>query len=112
MRRIGRLIKIYFLVKTFPFRLIHLRWRDAVNAVTSGSVWEGGTESQSFNRLEAIALGWAPATPVLGCKISRCLESEMVGADYLPSRVNWVVQSSAVDYLHLLLVAMKWLFQR
>ena len=39
-------------------------------------------------------------------------ESEMVGTDYLPSRVNWVVQSSAVDYLHLLLVAMKWLFQR
>ena len=87
-------------------------WREAVNAVTSGSVWEGGTESHSFNRLEAIALGWAPETPVLGCKISRCLESEMVGADYLPSRVNWVVQSSAVDYLHLLLVAMKWLFQR
>ena len=36
----------------------------------------------------------------------------MVGTDYLPSRVNWVVQSSAVDYLHLLLVAMKWLFER
>ena len=83
-----------------------------MNAVTSGSVWEGGTESHSFNRLEEIALGWAPETPVLGCKISRCLESEMVGTDYLPSRVNWVVQSSAVDYLHLLLVAMKWLFQR
>ena len=87
-------------------------WRDAVNAVTSGSVWEGGTESHSFNRLEAIALGWAPETPVLGCRISRCLESSMVGSEYLPSRVNWVVQSSAVDYLHLLLVAMKWLLQR
>ena len=45
MRTIGRLIKIYFLVKTYPFRLIHLRWRDAVSAVTSGSMWEGGTES-------------------------------------------------------------------
>ena len=87
-------------------------WRDAVNDVTSGSVWEGGTESHSFNRLEAVALGWAPETPVLGCKISRCLESSMVGSEYLPSRVNWVVQSSAVDYLHLLLVAMKWVLQR
>ena len=33
----------------------------------------------------------------------------MVGSDYLPSRINWVVQSSAVDYLHLLLVSMDWL---
>lgn len=29
----------------------------------------------------------------------------------MTSRVNWVVQSSAVDYLHLMLVAMKWLFE-
>lgn len=28
---------------------------------------------------------------------------------FITSRVNWVVQSSAVDYLHLMLVAMKWL---
>ncbi len=34
----------------------------------------------------------------------------MVGIDYLPSRINWVVQSSAVDYLHLLLSSMHWLF--
>lgn len=27
----------------------------------------------------------------------------------MTSRINWVVQSSAVDYLHLLLVAVKWL---
>lgn len=25
--------------------------------------------------------------------------------------MNWAVQSSAVDYLHLMLVAMKWLFE-
>lgn len=30
---------------------------------------------------------------------------------FLTSRVNWVVQSSAVDYLHLMLVSMKWLFE-
>jgi len=27
----------------------------------------------------------------------------------MTSRVNWVVQSSAVDYLHLMLVCMRWL---
>ena len=30
--------------------------------------------------------------------------------DFLPTRVNWVVQSSAVDYLHLLLVGVRYLF--
>lgn len=30
---------------------------------------------------------------------------------FITSRVNWVVQSSAVDYLHLILVAMRWLFE-
>ena len=30
----------------------------------------------------------------------------------MPSRVNWVVQSSAVDYLHLLLSSMQWLFEK
>ena len=33
----------------------------------------------------------------------------MVGSDYLPSRINWVVQSSAVDYLHILLISMSWI---
>lgn len=30
---------------------------------------------------------------------------------FMTSRVNWVVQSSAVDYLHLMLVAMRWLLE-
>lgn len=30
-------------------------------------------------------------------------------SQFLTSRVNWVVQSSAVDYLHLMLVCMRWL---
>jgi DNA polymerase gamma 1 len=29
----------------------------------------------------------------------------------MTSRINWVVQSSAVDYLHLILVSMKWLMK-
>ncbi|XP_028920802.1 DNA polymerase subunit gamma-1 isoform X1 [Ornithorhynchus anatinus] len=73
--------------------------------------WAGGTESEMFNKLESIAMSPAPRTPVLGCRISRALEPAAVGREFATSRVNWVVQSSAVDYLHLMLVAMRWLFE-
>ncbi|XP_041853123.1 DNA polymerase subunit gamma-1 isoform X2 [Melanotaenia boesemani] len=74
-------------------------------------VWAGGTESDMFNKLECVAHSAQPATPVLGCRISRALEPKAVKDEFITSRVNWVVQSSAVDYLHLMLVAMKWLFE-
>ncbi|XP_040017946.2 DNA polymerase subunit gamma-1 [Gasterosteus aculeatus] len=74
-------------------------------------LWAGGTESDMFNKLETIAHSAQPATPVLGCRISRALEPAAVKDEFITSRVNWVVQSSAVDYLHLMLVAMKWLFE-
>ncbi|XP_077119601.1 DNA polymerase subunit gamma-1 isoform X4 [Ranitomeya variabilis] len=74
-------------------------------------IWTGGTESQMFNKLEGIAMSPSPSTPVLGCRISRALEPAAVKGEFITSRVNWVVQSSAVDYLHLMLVAMKWLFE-
>nr|XP_057931486.1 DNA polymerase subunit gamma-1 isoform X1 [Doryrhamphus excisus] len=74
-------------------------------------LWFGGTESDMFNKLENIAHSAQPATPVLGCRISRALEPKAVKDEFITSRVNWVVQSSAVDYLHLMLVAMKWLFE-
>ncbi|XP_017598046.1 PREDICTED: DNA polymerase subunit gamma-1 [Corvus brachyrhynchos] len=92
--------------------------RDAVKRSRKGKwnvveqrVWVGGTESEMFNKLESIALSPSPQTPVLGCHISRALEPAMVKGEFVTSRVNWVVQSSAVDYLHLMLVAMKWLFE-
>ena len=71
--------------------------------------WTGGTESHMFNKLEAIAQSARPTTPVLGCRISRALEPANVGNEFMTSRINWVVQSSAVDYLHLMLVAMRYL---
>ncbi|XP_036963110.1 DNA polymerase subunit gamma-1 [Acanthopagrus latus] len=77
--------------------------------MVSKRVWAGGTESGMFNKLESIAHSAQPATPVLGCRISRALEPKAVKDEFITSRVNWVVQSSAVDYLHLILVAMKWL---
>lgn len=71
--------------------------------------WVGGSESDLFNKLETIAAANQPKTPVLGCCISRALEKRYVGNEFVTSKVNWVVQSSAVDYLHLMLVCMRWL---
>uniref|UniRef100_UPI00398F448B DNA polymerase subunit gamma-1 n=1 Tax=Pristiophorus japonicus TaxID=55135 RepID=UPI00398F448B len=82
------------------------KWR-----VVKQRVWSGGTESEMFNKLESIATSRSPRTPVLDCSISRALEPGAVGYEFMTSRVNWVVQSSAVDYLHLMLVSMKWLFE-
>ncbi|KAK1160831.1 DNA polymerase subunit gamma-1 [Acipenser oxyrinchus oxyrinchus] len=79
--------------------------------VVSKRVWAGGTESEMFNKLENIAQSDTPRTPVLGCRISRALEPSVVKDEFITSRVNWVVQSSAVDYLHLMLVCMRWLFE-
>jgi hypothetical protein len=53
-------------------------WVKQVSQLSVRSVWRGGTESHSFNRLEEIAMGWEPKTPVLGCKITRALESKVV----------------------------------
>lgn len=41
-------------------------------------LWAGGTESDMFNKLESIAHSPQPATPVLGCRISRALEPRAV----------------------------------
>ncbi|XP_053678143.1 DNA polymerase subunit gamma-1, mitochondrial [Anopheles nili] len=72
--------------------------------------WIGGTESAMFNRLEEIAGCEQPVTPFLGGRLSRALEPRPGGEDrFLPTRVNWVVQSGAVDFLHLMLVCMRWL---
>jgi hypothetical protein len=46
----------------------------------------------------------------IGASVSRALDSRIIGRNYLTSRINWVVQSTAVDFLHLLLVAVHWLF--
>ncbi|RZF37356.1 hypothetical protein LSTR_LSTR010451 [Laodelphax striatellus] len=72
--------------------------------------WVEGSESAMFNRLEEIAASDEPETPFLGCRLSRALEPNRDTEDqFVPTRINWVVQSGAVDFLHLMLVSMKWL---
>lgn len=78
--------------------------------------WFGGTESFVFNKLEEIALSDRPQTPALGCGVTYALSKEYLppgfGTDYMTSRINWVVQSSGVDYLHLLIVSMEHLIAK
>lgn len=72
--------------------------------------WSGGTESAMFNCLEEIAGMTQPYTPFLECRLSRALEPCAGNEDqFLTTRINWVVQSGAVDFLHLMLVSMRWL---
>ncbi|PAA75522.1 hypothetical protein BOX15_Mlig031054g3 [Macrostomum lignano] len=75
----------------------------------SGGVWRGGSESFLFNHMERIAGLQSPRTPFLGAALSCALRAGSTGGDFATSRINWVIQSSAVDYLHCLLVACRWL---
>lgn len=73
--------------------------------------WLGGLESAMFNSLENIALSPHPVTPFLNSRLTVALENETNSEKYLPTKVNWVVQSGAVDFLHLMLVSMRWLMK-
>lgn len=78
-----------------------------VNEMFVESKWVGGTESAMFNRLEEIANCTEPRTPFLGGRLTRALETD--SDRFMTTRVNWVVQSGAVDFLHLMLASMKWI---
>jgi len=85
---------------------------DTREGLVHQTIWSGGSESHTFNQLEALAMSDKPATPVLGAGITQALDTRLIGRNFLTSRINWVVQSSAVDYLHLLLVSVNWLFSQ
>ncbi|KAF2418473.1 DNA polymerase gamma [Tothia fuscella] len=77
------------------------------------SFWRGGTESLVFNRLEDFAEQAKPRTPVLGAGITEALMRRYISkGGFLTSRINWAIQSSGVDYLHLLIVSMSYLIRR
>ncbi|CAL2033758.1 unnamed protein product [Caenorhabditis brenneri] len=77
----------------------------------------GGYESSTFNFLETSAAAHDLRTPILGCQIADSLgklpegtpDAKYFDSKYKRSVMNWIVQSSAVDFLHLLLVSMQWL---
>ncbi|KAF2838443.1 DNA polymerase gamma [Patellaria atrata CBS 101060] len=75
--------------------------------------WRGGTESFVFNRLEEFAEQEHPRTPVLGAGITEALKRRFISKGaFMTSRINWAIQSSGVDYLHLLIVSMEYLCKR
>ncbi|KAL6711404.1 DNA-directed DNA polymerase gamma mip1 [Coniothyrium glycines] len=75
--------------------------------------WRGGTESFVFNKLEDFAEQERPRTPVLGAAITEALQRRyLTKGGFMTSRINWAIQSSGVDYLHLLIVSMDYLSRR
>ncbi|KJH42369.1 hypothetical protein DICVIV_11651 [Dictyocaulus viviparus] len=84
---------------------------------TSVTLFNGGYESAIFNYLELQVRREVLRTPVLNCRLSDALAALPLGtpdrlhfaSKYKRSMMNWLVQSSAVDFLHLLLVCMEWL---
>ncbi|KAL8923651.1 MAG: hypothetical protein Q9172_003043 [Xanthocarpia lactea] len=82
-------------------------------ALSGHSFWRGGTESLVFNRLEEFAEQERPRTPVLGAGITEALMRRFINkGGFMTSRINWAIQSSGVDYLHLLIISMDYLIRR
>ncbi|PCH35000.1 DNA/RNA polymerase [Wolfiporia cocos MD-104 SS10] len=68
----------------------------------------GGLESFIHNKLKNISMSRKPQTVALECSITHALRNMFSSNDdkYEIIRMEWIVQSSGVDYLHLLIVAM------
>ncbi|MCJ1283957.1 DNA-directed DNA polymerase gamma mip1 [Xylographa opegraphella] len=82
-------------------------------ALAEHSFWRGGTESFVFNALEVFAEQERPRTPVLGAGITEALMRRFINkGGFMTSRINWAIQSSGVDYLHLLIISMDYLIAR
>jgi len=82
-------------------------------ALSTSSFWRGGTESFVFNKLEEFAEQERPRTPVLGAGITEALMRRFINqGSFMTSRINWAIQSSGVDYLHLLIISMDYLIRR
>ena len=87
--------------------------RTSRRALSDRSFWRGGTESLVFNRLEEFAEQERPRTPVLGAGITEALMRRYINkGGFMTSRINWAIQSSGVDYLHLLIISMDYLLRR
>jgi DNA polymerase gamma 1 len=81
--------------------------------LASSGFWRGGTESFVFNKLEEFAEQERPRTPVLGAGITEALMRRFINkGSFMTSRINWAIQSSGVDYLHLLIISMDYLIRR
>lgn len=72
--------------------------------------WKLGSESAMFNEMERVATSSDPRTPALGRTLSDALHPRYTGnRDFMTSKINWVCQSSGVDFMHLCLTATSYL---
>ena len=70
-----------------------------------------GIEAEFFNYVER-SCGRSPSIlPVLGGKSLKNLTREYCNDSFITTRSNWIVQSSAVDFLHIFLTVMEYLIQ-
>lgn len=83
-------------------------------------LYRDGFESHTFNFLSIRSSDLHPVTPILQCWLSSALEPfqnnfskevNIFNQMFKRTVINWFVQSSAVDFLHMLLVCMRWLCQ-
>ncbi|WEW61052.1 DNA-directed DNA polymerase gamma mip1 [Emydomyces testavorans] len=87
--------------------------RTTRKTISDSPFWRGGTESFVFNKLEEFAEQERPRTPVLGAGITEALMRRFINkGSFMTSRINWAIQSSGVDYLHLLIISMDFLIRR
>ncbi|KAJ5568432.1 DNA polymerase gamma [Penicillium hetheringtonii] len=87
--------------------------RTSRRVLSESPFWRGGTESFVFNKLEEFADQERPRTPALGAGITEALMRRFINkGSFMTSRINWAIQSSGVDYLHLLIVSMDFLIRR
>ena len=71
--------------------------------------YTGGLASDSFNIMETIADSKLPRTPLLKNIMSKSLAGIK---DFKPSRVNWTIQSSGVDFRDMLVLLVRHFFQK
>jgi len=70
-----------------------------------------GIESELFNYLMLTAAEDQPTTPVLGGNLLMPLLNQLAPS-HTTTRCNWLIQSSAVDFLHLFLANMDFLVEK
>ena len=86
---------------------------DSVDANTlkprSLTEWRGGVESELFNFFENRTALAEPVLPALGGRLSRCYTAPISADTFTTTRCNWLIQSSAVDFLHIFMTNLEYL---
>ena len=101
---------MYHLVARYKSELTQ-KYQSAQQIVSQ--TYSGGIESAFFEYVGNKTIEpKGSKLPVLGGLSPKNLSAAYCGDQFKTTRENWVVQSSAVDFLHIFLVAMDWLTKK